>query len=44
MTGDEEVDRLLSDDPLASIIAMVLDQQVREPWSIANDCESVSMG
>jgi uncharacterized HhH-GPD family protein len=28
VTGDEEVDQLLSDDPLALIIAMVLDQQI----------------
>ena len=28
VTGDEDVDQLLSDDPLALIIAMVLDQQI----------------
>jgi uncharacterized HhH-GPD family protein len=28
VTGDDAVDQLLSDDPLALIIAMVLDQQV----------------
>ena len=28
MTGDDAVDQLLSDDPLALLIAMVLDQQV----------------
>jgi hypothetical protein len=33
VTGDEAADRLLSDDPLALLIAMVLDQQVRKQWS-----------
>jgi hypothetical protein len=34
VTGDAAVDRLLSEDPLALIIAMVLDQQVRTPRSL----------
>jgi hypothetical protein len=29
LTGDAAVDQLLTDDPLALVIAMVLDQQVR---------------
>jgi hypothetical protein len=34
VTGDAAVGRLLSEDPLALIIAMVLDQQMRKQRSI----------
>jgi len=33
LSGDEAADQLLSTDPLALVIGMVLDQQVRKPWS-----------
>jgi hypothetical protein len=34
VTGEKAVDRFLSDDPLALLIAMVLDQQVRKQQSV----------
>lgn len=33
LSGDEAADNLLSTDPLALLVGMVLDQQVRQPWS-----------
>jgi hypothetical protein len=33
LSGDEAADKLLSTDPLALLSGMVLDQQVRKPWS-----------
>jgi uncharacterized HhH-GPD family protein len=33
ITGDEDADRLLEDDPLALIIGMLLDQQVPMEWA-----------
>jgi hypothetical protein len=34
ITGDDAVDKLLSDDPLGLLIAMVLDRRVRQQWSV----------
>jgi hypothetical protein len=33
LSGDEAADELLSTDPLALVVGMVLDQQVRKQWS-----------
>lgn len=33
ITGDESTDRLLSDDPLALLLGMLLDQQVSMEWA-----------
>ena len=33
VTGDDEADRLLQDDPLALVIGMLLDQQVPMEWA-----------
>ena len=33
LSGDEAADELLSTDPLALLIGMILDQQERKPWS-----------
>ena len=33
VTGDDEADRLLEDDPLALVIGMLLDQQVPMEWA-----------
>ncbi len=35
LTGDPEADRLLSDNPLALVIGMLLDQQVPMEWAFA---------
>jgi uncharacterized HhH-GPD family protein len=35
ITGDEEADRLLADDPLALLLGMLLDQQVPMEWAFA---------
>jgi len=35
LSGDEAADRLLSDDPLALVIGMVLDQQVPLEWAFS---------
>lgn len=32
-SGDAAADQLLSTDPLALLVGMILDQQVRKPWS-----------
>ncbi len=46
-TGDDAVDQLLSDDPLALLIAVVLDQQVRNlecPVRDGTRPKSISIG
>ena len=35
LSGDEEADRLLSEDPLALLIGMVLDQQIPLEWAFS---------
>ncbi|HXQ74927.1 MAG TPA: HhH-GPD-type base excision DNA repair protein [Acidimicrobiales bacterium] len=39
LSGDPEADRLLSEDPLALLIGMVLDQQVPLEWAFAGPAE-----
>jgi len=39
LSGDPEADRLLSKDPLALLIGMVLDQQVPLEWAFAGPAE-----
>ena len=39
LSGDPEADALLSDDPLALLIGMVLDQQVPLEWAFAGPAE-----
>jgi hypothetical protein len=34
VTGDEQADALLASDPNALLIGMVLDQRVRQPWTV----------
>jgi uncharacterized HhH-GPD family protein len=36
ITGDEDADRLLAEDPLALMIGMLLDQQVPMEWAFAS--------
>lgn len=36
VTGDDEADRLLAEDPLALLIGMLLDQQVPMEWAFAS--------
>ena len=36
ITGDADADRLLSDEPLALLIGMLLDQQVPMEWAFAS--------
>jgi uncharacterized HhH-GPD family protein len=36
VTGDEQADRLLADDPLALLIGMLLDQQVPMEWAFSS--------
>lgn len=36
LTGDDDADRLLSDNPLALVIGMLLDQQVPMEWAFAS--------
>ena len=35
ITGDDEADRLLGEDPLALLLGMLLDQQVPMEWAFA---------
>src|SRR5271170_2682689 len=39
LSGDKEADALLSKDPLALLIGMVLDQQVPLEWAFAGPAE-----
>ncbi|HXQ60617.1 MAG TPA: HhH-GPD-type base excision DNA repair protein, partial [Acidimicrobiales bacterium] len=39
LSGDPEADKLLSEDPLALLIGMVLDQQVPLEWAFAGPAE-----
>src|SRR5580658_1790926 len=39
LSGDPEADKLLSKDPLALLIGMVLDQQVPLEWAFAGPAE-----